>query len=244
MPKGLNHRQNQSSFQAARDECLIIFAKAPFEGKVKTRLAADIGSEAATGLYRAFVEDLLFTLSHTGYPIQIHYWPPDAGIEMTTWLGADYEFLPQSGGDLGERMASAFASAFSKNAKQAVLVGTDFPDLPSLIIHDAFNALSTHDAVIGPSNDGGYFLIGFTRHGFLPDVFQGIQWGTPSVFSETVKIFKKKQHAVHILPEWWDIDTHGDLLEFIYRQKKSIGSKAPRTTRLINMLGLANEGGG
>ena len=220
----------------------MVFAKAPVAGEVKTRLATDIGAETAAGLYRAFVADLLLMLSHTGYPVQIHYWPPDAGMEMTTWLGADYEFIPQSGGDLGERMASAFASAFSKNAEQAILVGTDFPDLPSSIIHNAFNALSTHDAVIGPSSDGGYFLIGFTRHGFLPGAFQGIQWGAPNVFSETVKIFDQNRNAVHILPEWWDIDTYGDLIEFIRRQKKSVGSKAPRTTKLINIFKLAKEG--
>lgn len=241
MANPLNPHQTDSSALSGSGQALMVFAKAPVEGAVKTRLAADIGTKAATKLYQAFVADLLGMLSNTAYPIQIHFSPPDAGLQMTEWLGAGYKLVPQAGSDLGERMAAAFAWAFSTNIKRAVLIGTDSPDLPESFIHEAFNALATHDAVMGPSHDGGYFLVGFTRQGFLPAAFRGVHWGTPAVFSETHQIFVQNDMPVRYLREWWDIDTHDDLIEFVRRQKTTPENTAPATTRLLHKLGLTRD---
>ena len=219
-------------------ECVMVFAKAPVIGRVKTRLAADIGEKAATELYRAFVKDLMATLGSTDYPIHIHFAPSTAGRQIKDWLDGADEFIAQADGDLGERMKTAFTYAFSNHISRAVLIGTDFPDLPASFIHQAFDTLSTHDAVIGPSYDGGYFLIGFNRHGFVPEVFQDMSWSTDQVFSETVRIFERHHAAVQYLDPWWDIDTHADLMGFIRRRRYAAGDAAPETKKLIHDLGL------
>lgn len=149
-------------------ECVIVLAKAPVEGQVKTRLAADIGPKAAAGLYRAFVADLLQMLGKTDYSIHVHFTPSDAELQMKQWLGSAYEFVPQADGGLGERMAAAFKHGFSNHFSRVLLIGADFPDLPASFIHEAFNTLLINEAVLGPSHDGGYYLIGFNREGFVP----------------------------------------------------------------------------
>ena len=219
-------------------ECVMVFAKAPAFGRVKTRLAAGIGEKAATSLYKAFVKDLLGMIDSTDYPIHIHFAPPDAGRQMKEWLGGAGEFYPQADGDLGDRMAAAFKHAFSKHVSRAVLIGTDFPDLPASFIHRAFDSLLTHDAVLGPSHDGGYFLIGFSRHGYVPEVFQDISWSSDKVFSETARAFEKHHTTVHYLDQWWDIDTYADLMEFIRRLKDTAGVAAPETKKLLYDLDL------
>lgn len=222
-------------------ECIMVFARAPHEGRVKTRLAADIGTKAAAGLYRAFVADLLQTLGRTDYPIHVHFTPHDAELQMKQWLGAAYEFVPQSDGGLGARMAAAFKHTFSNHFSRAVLIGVDLPDLPESIIHEAFDALLKNEAVLGPSHDGGYYLIGFNRNGFVPGVFTDIAWGTEHVFAETAQIFGNNNTSVHYLGCWDDIDTYADLLDFIQRQKDARGNVAAETGRFISELELSHE---
>ncbi len=221
-------------------ECVIVLAKAPVEGQVKTRLAADIGPKAAAGLYRAFVADLLQMLGKTDYSIHVHFTPSDAELQMKQWLGSAYEFVPQADGGLGARMAAAFKHGFSNHFSRVVLIGADFPDLPASFIHEAFNALLINEAVLGPSHDGGYYLIGFNRDGFVPGVFTDIAWGTEHVFSDTAQLFEVNNTSVHYVARWWDIDTYADLIDFIQRQKNASSHVAAETTRFINELGLSH----
>lgn len=233
-----HHMAERITRMQSSQECVMVFAKAPVIGRVKTRLAADIGDKAATELYRAFVKDLLGMLDGTDYPIHIHFTPYASGREIRDWLGGADVLIPQADGDLGQRMASAFTYAFSNYIRRTVLIGTDFPDLPASFIHQAFDALLTHDAVLGPSHDGGYYLIGFNRHGFVPEVFQDMSWSTDQVFSKTVRIFERHHATVQYLDPWWDIDTHADLMGFIRRRRYAAGDAAPETKKLIHDLGL------
>lgn len=229
---------NKKLATGAGDQCLMVLAKAPARGKVKTRLASDIGKDAAAGLYRAFVSDLLHMLSRTPYPVFIHFWPPEAGSRVRGWLGPGYELIPQSGGDLGERMAAAFSWAFGRDFRQVVLIGTDLPDLPAASIHDAFAALEKTPAVLGPSEDGGYFLVGFNRDSFLPAVFSGVNWGTSTVLSETAGILKKNRTPVAYIREWRDIDTYADLRQFGRAALAAPGPTAPETLHFMRDRGL------
>lgn len=229
---------NKKISAAAGGQCLMVLAKAPERGKVKTRLARDIGKDAAAGLYRAFVSDLLRMLSRTPYPVFIHFWPPAAGSRMRDWLGPGYELIPQSGGDLGERMAAAFSRAFAGDFRQAVLIGSDLPDLPASLIHDAFAALTKTPAVIGPSEDGGYFLVGFNRDAFLPAVFSGVNWGSSTVLSETAALFEKNQVPVSYLRQWGDIDTRADLLQLARRVAAAPGPTAVETLNFMRDRGF------
>jgi uncharacterized protein len=201
----------------ASNQAILIFLRAPEPGKVKTRLANRLGAKLAFSLYMHFVEDTLETVNGLGIPVRICFYPSRKKDKVTSWLGDRYTYWYQSGDHLGQRMATAFVRAFEDGVERAVLIGTDIPDLPAHIIEEALNALGSHDAAIGPSADGGYYLIGFNAKGFLPAIFDGIGWGQADVFARTMEIFNKHKASVHQLPIWQDIDEYEDLLSFALR---------------------------
>jgi glycosyltransferase A (GT-A) superfamily protein (DUF2064 family) len=116
-------------------------------------------------------------------------------------------------------------------------MGTDFPDLPGRVITDAMAALDASDSVIGPTCDGGYYLIGFRRETFLPDVFQGKRWGERDVFESTMDDFAAARLKVHQLPKWRDVDDDDDLKDLI-RDLKQHPDQAPHTYRFLRDGGL------
>lgn len=194
---------------------LLLFIKSPERGKVKSRLATVIGAGAALEVYKCLAYDTVETLKGGQYLLQICFHPPDSEAVVKNWLGSQYACAPQRGSDLGERMKNAFIHIFSDGIEKAVLVGGDIPDLTTSLINEAFKTLDTSDAVIGPALDGGYYLIGFSRNTFLPDIFGGIAWSTGSVFDRTMSIFEKSGRSVHVLPGLSDIDTFDDLEKWL-----------------------------
>jgi rSAM/selenodomain-associated transferase 1 len=196
---------------------ILVFVKYPEPGRVKTRLTAWIGADAAAELYRAFVADVLATVKTLGFPFQICFYPEDKRALMLQWLGEEYHYVPQRGKNLGERMKYGFVDAFADENERVVITGSDAPDLPLSILRRAFDGLTTHDVVIGPSQDGGYYLIGFRRDTFLPPVFDNIPWSTPTVFDMTMSILHDQGLKVSLLPEWQDVDTVGDIKRLVQR---------------------------
>ena len=216
--KGNEHKQGGSSIE----NCLILFVKSPEKGQVKSRLSQLIGENATRNLYKAFVADMLESIQYEPqYNIRIAFYPKNAKSNVIRWLGKQYSYLPQKGDGLGERMAFTFGQIFSEGFKKALIIGSDIPDLPQSIIIKAFESLSTYDAVIGPSFDGGYYLIGFRNDTFSPEFFHGIEWGTDTVFSQTLDKFKKAQ-TVRIMPLWWDIDLPEDIKGLLERNKNTV----------------------
>jgi rSAM/selenodomain-associated transferase 1 len=183
------------------------------------------------------VADLIEMLERAGYRIVLCYHPPDAQAQVAAWLGPKHPCLPQEGTDLGARMANAFKKAYQQDFQSAILIGTDFPDLPVTIIDQAFDGLQQRGAVIGPTYDGGYYLIGFERADFLPAVFEGIPWSTAKVFETTMQIFSRHRQRPFILPRWQDIDDFEDLMAFSQPESARPGS-APRTRALLRSLQL------
>jgi len=205
-----------------RNRCLIVFVKYPQPGQVKSRLAKDYDDDFAADLYSAFVFDILERVVKGDWQLRIYFDPPKRESELKRLFGNGHEYRPQLGADLGARMKNAFDDCFSEGFKSLVLIGSDFPDLPLKIIEDAFAVLdSPSDAVIGPANDGGYYLIGFRYDTFLPAIFKGLAWGTPLVLEETIRILKAKNHTPQLIVEWHDIDTGNDLMGLIKRNKKN-----------------------
>jgi len=196
------------------NRCLLFFIKNPEKGKVKTRLASAIGDEMAVKLYRRFLLEMLSTLNRGTFLFYLCFYPGDSLNDLKDWLGDYYLYAPQMGEHLGERMKNGFMEAFSMNFKRVVLIGSDIPDLPLEFIEEAFTALRNHDAVIGPSVDGGYYLVGFRDRSFSPQVFEEIPWSTDRVFEETMKVLKHEKLTVHTLPPWRDIDTIEDLQNY------------------------------
>ena len=197
---------------------LLLFARLPEKGKVKTRLARAIGEEAACDLYRCLVADSLSLARRSGYPTTVFYFPRTASPEVSLGLTCGFPCLPQTGRDLGERMYNAFRTAF-RDTGEAVLMGSDVPDLPPSFLDEAFEGLKGHDAVIGPAGDGGYYLIGFSSGALLSSPFSGMEWGGPSVFQNTLRILRDHDLKVHVLPQWRDVDEYEDLSALFDRLK-------------------------
>ena len=200
------------------DERLLIFARFPEKGMVKTRLGRKTGEETAVELYRCFVQDAIALSRKAGYAPLLFFHPPEARDAMIEWLGDGLTYEPQEGNSLGERMYGAFRRAF-RECRRAVLIGSDTPDLPPALVQEAFRSLKTHDAVIGPAFDGGYYLIGFSSDSLLTEAFRGLPWGSARVFELTRRIFEEHGLTFHVLPRWRDIDEYDDLAAFFDRWK-------------------------
>jgi len=211
----------------------LLFIKAPIKGKVKSRLAATVGEEAALELYKRFVLDTIETVEKSGHALRICYHPPDSGKIVSDWLGQKNYAMPQEGDDLGARMENAFSRVFSEGFPGAVLIGSDIPDLPSAVFQEAFESLARSNAVIGQAADGGYYLIGFNRGSFFPRVFHGIAWSTNTVFRETMAILKGALLRVHIAPERRDVDTLDDLRDLFERNRGTAFDKSRTMAYLI-----------
>jgi len=181
---------------------------------VKTRLAAVLGDEMAVRLYKRFVLEILSTLNKGTFLFYLCVYPVDALEGLKTWLGEDYLYMPQQGENLGERMKNAFTEALAMNFKRIVLIGSDIPSLPLEFIEEAFISLEKKDVVIGPSVDGGYYLIGFRDDKFSPRAFKGIPWSAERVFGETMKVLENEGLTVHLLKTLRDIDTIQDLKNY------------------------------
>lgn len=191
--------------------------KAPQPGQVKTRLAATIGADHAVRLYENFVLDLMALLQTLPEDVQIYYAPAQARESVSAWLGEHHCYCAQTGVNLGERLSHAFQKAFAQGYQRVLALGSDSPDLRPAILKEGFQALEQQDCVLGPTDDGGYYAIGFTRQGFLPEVFQDIAWSTDTVLQTTLEILNRHARKVHQLPLGFDIDVLEDLWHFYNR---------------------------
>ncbi|MCL4503213.1 MAG: TIGR04282 family arsenosugar biosynthesis glycosyltransferase [Deltaproteobacteria bacterium] len=201
----------------------IIFAKEPVPGQVKTRLSPPLSPEMACRLYHCFLEDIIDeTVRLPGVDVAIAYTPVSARGFFQSLAHPGICLLAQEGRDLGERQARAFAWGFARGYEVVLLRGSDTPDLPGNIILEAVEKLAAGIAqvVLGPSKDGGYYLIGLKNlHSRL---FDGLSWSTGSVLTETLSRAQELDLTVHLLPYWRDIDTYADLVDFLKRSDPAL----------------------
>lgn len=203
------------------DNCVLFFVKWPEAGSVKSRLGKGIGMKAAANVYSGFVTDVLEKLDKIEASVVVCFDPLEKTEDFRQWLGEKNEYSVQVGSDLGERMKNSFVEAFSNGYNKAILVGSDIPELPASIISRAFEVLKESDATIGPTIDGGYYLIGFRKDSFRGDVFDDIEWSTSSVFVETMKKFGS-DYLVSILDKLQDVDTAEDYQEYLERNAEDL----------------------
>ncbi|MDX2120108.1 MAG: TIGR04282 family arsenosugar biosynthesis glycosyltransferase [Gemmatimonadota bacterium] len=194
-------------------DVLAIFVKSPEPGQVKTRLANEIGPETAATLYRklgrAVVADNVATGRHRTV---VWFAPPDQGNQVRSWLSGlpVDEFNAQHGGGLGRRMMGTFRRHLREGARRVVLIGSDCPDVDRAFVRRAFDALDQSDLVLGPSQDGGFYLIGLTAP--VPGLFRRVAWSTPAVLAQTIRNAARLGLRVATLPMLRDIDTVEDAL--------------------------------
>lgn len=191
---------------------LILFARFPVAGKVKTRLLPVLGAEGAAALHRRLVLRTLRTAhalcQSQDVQLEIRF-ANGAADEMQHWLGDGWLCRPQCEGDLGQRMAGAFADSFREGSPATVIIGSDCPGLTLEILAAAFDALRRNAVVFGPAMDGGYYLIGLTQ--LVPEVFQGVAWGTESVLSQSQNILARLDRKPALLQPLDDLDRPEDL---------------------------------
>jgi len=188
---------------------LLIFVKEPVPGQVKTRLAAEIGAEAACHVYRRCVERTLQRLVALRDEITLCVEPAEAMGCIQAWLGSAWPIQPQRGATLGERLAHATDSAFAEGMRRVIVIGTDSPWIGHLLIEEAFSVMHRTDLVLGPTADGGYYLVGLAKP--APELFRGISWSTSQVLDQTRANARALDLTVSLLPEGYDIDRLTDL---------------------------------
>ena len=194
-------------------EKLIVFTRYPEPGITKTRLIPVLGKAGAANLHRLMAQRTiactLFLQNSRQLSVEVHH-TGDSQQQMQDWLGTDLIYQNQIDGDLGARMTAAFQNSFASGVDKVAIIGTDCPDLKPEILVQAFDELSDRDLVLGPAKDGGYYLIGMRRA--IPELFDGIKWGTSEVFASTRAIAQNLDLNIAYLPTLADIDLPEDLL--------------------------------
>jgi len=210
----------------AEKPILGIFAKQPLAGQVKTRLCPPLSRKEAAELYRVSLSETVERMQQgRDYDLMICY----AGER--SWFEAAFPgvgLYPQQGADLGRRMADALEYFFDQGYGRAALIGSDSPDLPGSIIAQAFEQLNYSDLVLGPAVDGGYYLVGESRH--CPALFENIPWSSETVLELTLQKATAFDVATVLLKEWEDLDDFASLKRFLERQPES------RTSRFMKQF--------
>jgi uncharacterized protein len=191
-------------------DALILFLKRPAPGEVKTRLVPDLGPAAAAELYRVLAEaEVRGTAPRSGeYRRLFFYAPPEAGPEMESWFPGE-TWVAQSGADLGQRMSDAFEEAFRRGARRAAIIGSDVPWVSRETVAEALRGLERQDVVVGPAEDGGYYLLALDRP--RPELFRGVRWSTASVLEATLERAAAQGLGVGLLDRLPDVDTIEDV---------------------------------
>lgn len=201
---------------------LIVFGRYPTVGRVKTRLISTLGPAGAASLQKRLTEKTIAVAQTTtsrknGQLVFCH----DGGDpkQIGRWLGsANIHCLPQISGNLGQRMRAAFQQAFDKGAERVLLVGTDIPGMTHEVLEKALGALTAHDLVLGPSTDGGYWLVGMNA---FQDIFSGMVWSQPDVLEKTLSRARKKGLTPFLAERLTDLDTAEDLEREMGNQKRA-----------------------
>jgi rSAM/selenodomain-associated transferase 1 len=211
---------------------LAIFAKHWQPGHVKTRLAAQLGAALACDVYRDFVVTLLRRMERVGDRRYLVYAPPEsrAAFEGLVADFPEWRIRPQILGDLGARLRHDVAQSLQAGTGSLVILGTDSPSLPVGYVERAFEALRACEVVLGPTEDGGYYLVGLRRD--MPGLFHEIEWSTERVWQQTLERVGEMSPtpSLQVLPPWYDIDELVDLrrlaseLEVVSRNDAALGS--------------------
>jgi rSAM/selenodomain-associated transferase 1 len=201
---------------------LMIFAKEPVAGQVKTRLCPALSPEAAARLYGQFLEDVAEEMTRLHQiNIALAYTPASALPFFQNRATPGIQFVAQAEADLGTRLKQAFVWGFAEGAQTVLIRNSDSPDLPGRLVTEAREVLERGQAqvVLGPCPDGGYYLVGLPSP--QPQLFQDINWSSPTVLAETLARAESLGLTVHLLPPWPDIDTCDDLRVFLATPKTS-----------------------
>lgn len=208
-------------------------AKAPRPGRAKTRLSPPLSPAAAARLARCLLLDTFRRVREVEEAQPVLLYTPQAARRMFRRLAPGFRLVPQPSGNLGRRMSAAFERLLARGPRPVVVIGGDAPSLPRRVLERALRALDgrTTDVVLGPSADGGYYLIGLRRP--CAALFTGIAWSTPTVLAATLARARAARLRVTLLPRWWDVDTPADLVRLRRWLRTRPPSELPHTRRFL-----------
>jgi hypothetical protein len=216
------------------ERTLLVVAKKPTAGQTKTRLCPPLDAVTAAGLYACFLRDTLEIMRRVpGVRREVVYFPA-AAADYFHDLAPDMGLSLQHGADLGERLDNLLTAALAAGAAQAVVIGSDSPTLPAAYVARAFTLLDDHDVVLGPSDDGGYYLIGLCSP--QPRVLRDVTMSTPHVFRDTLAVTANLGLRVALLPTWYDVDTAAELARLREEVREAPPDVAPHTRRFLEQL--------
>jgi rSAM/selenodomain-associated transferase 1 len=226
---GPKSRPNAS--RSPSDSALIIFAKAPIPGQVKTRLCPPLTPDEAASLHGSVVLDMLERSRNASALDRFVACAPSPDHVFFKILEERHgvRLIAQTGDDLGDRMARAFADVFALGYRQVLVIGTDLPTLPGSVFGEAVTVLAAHDVVLGPALDGGYYLIGLRKPS--PGLFAGIPWSTDRVLPLTQQKAAALGLSIALLPVRRDIDTVDDLMAVIEETGAGHEARGTRPSR-------------
>ena len=218
------------------DAALIVFAKVPRPGGVKTRLTPVLTPAEAARLYASFLRDALALYVDFDVAVRLYLAPP-LPDEPLSGIPESVTVREQEGAGLGERMKAAFRETLTDH-ERASIVGTDHPTLPPSFVRQSFTALEPERSVcIGPSEDGGFYLLGMNT--FYPQLFDGMSYSHDSVFTDTLARVGTTDARLTVLPRWYDVDTPA-MLKRMLDDLEQGEVEAPHTRQMIDDLDLQN----
>jgi hypothetical protein len=217
-----------------RRHAIAVMAKAPRAGHVKTRLVPPLTQEEATELYRCLLLDKILQVGTlSGVDPYLAYTPPEAQAQMASLAPQGFTLIPQVGSDLGDRLHHLSEILLGRGHPGVIIIDSDTPTLPSTYLLDALDRIQNEstDLVLGPAEDGGYYLIGLKRP--CRSLFDSIPWSGPSVLSETLRRASAQRLEVATLPTWFDVDTASDLLRLRNDLATNGSGLAPHTRAFL-----------
>jgi len=209
---------------------LVLLAKYWQPGQVKTRLAKAIGDRSAAALHRAFLQTLLTRLELVADRRTVAFTPAEFKTEFAEVAAPSWQLMPQVEGHLGERLAACFDASFAAGARRVVAIGSDSPSLPRTLVEEAFRRLQDQPVVLGPSSDGGYYLVGACDA--TPPIFGQLAWGTARVWNQTVERLQAAEIPFAALSRWYDVDEQADLC----RLRDELNDDAANQDRSLSCL--------
>lgn len=215
---------------------VAVMAKAPGLGPVKSRLHAALTPERATELYRCFLLDRLAAVaSLSGVQPVLAFTPPEGRETLAALAPPDFRLLPQRGPDLGERLSSLLTGLLGEGHPGAMAIDSDSPTLPMSYVREAAERLEagSADVVLGPCEDGGYYLIGLRAP--QPALFADMPWSTERVLALTVERARARKLRTHLLPSWFDVDTEPDLRR-LHAEMTATGGGPTHTFAFVSNL--------
>jgi rSAM/selenodomain-associated transferase 1 len=202
-------------------ERLIVFVKAPRPGLAKTRIAKTSGPQRAVAIHRELVDAVLGGIGSLS-TVELRFTPDDAEPDIRPWVQETWTAQPQGSGDLGARLVRAFEEAFAAGAERVAIIGSDCPEGRTSDVRSAWAELRTHDLVVGPAIDGGYWLIGLRAP--QPALFEEIAWSSDQVLGQTLQRARSLGLRIQLLRNLGDVDTEEDWNAYVRQRKESVSS--------------------